>query len=171
MRTRAPARRPVATWPAQLLAVALVALAVVAVRDAAVSAGWTTGPSWTEQLLEGVDGRTPDAASTAIGFGLVLFGLLLLLTSLRPARRTHLATPAADADVWISRRAVSRLAEDAAERVPGVESVTARTRRRLVVKVSATEDSTEQGVRDIVEQAVGGYLSKPVKIVTRKATP
>ncbi|MGJ9411785.1 hypothetical protein ACHAAC_03665 [Aeromicrobium sp. CF4.19] len=43
MSTRTPARRPVVTWPALLLGIALVALAVAGLRDLAVTLGWIDG--------------------------------------------------------------------------------------------------------------------------------
>ncbi|MGJ9411786.1 DUF6286 domain-containing protein [Aeromicrobium sp. CF4.19] len=106
-----------------------------------------------------------------MGVGLALVGLVLVLTVLRPARRTHVLTPSKDAEVWISRSALSRLAEQAVERVPGVVSVDAMTRRRLTVRVRAAGEDAEPLVRDAVEQAVGGFLAKPAKITVRKAMP
>lgn len=171
MSTRAPKRRPVVTWPALLIALALVALAVVAVRDLAVAQGWAAGDRWSESLLGGLDGLAAGAATTAIGVALVLVGLALVLTVLRPARRTHLPTPSSDAEVWISQRALRQLAEDAVQRVPGVESVSASAGRRLTVRATAVDDAARGPIEDAVNQAVGGYLTTAPKITVRKATP
>lgn len=170
MTTRAPKRRPVVTWPALLIALALVALAVVAVRELAVAQGWAGGDRWTESLLGSLDGLAAGPATTAVGVALVVVGLALLTTVLRPARRTHLPTPSGDAEVWISQRALSQLAEDAVQRVPGVESVSASARRRLTVRVTTVDESARGPVEDAVQQAVGGYLTSAPKITVRKAT-
>ncbi len=171
MSTRAPKRRPVVTWPALLIAIALVGLAVVAVRDLAVAQGWASGERWSETLLSGLDGLTAGPATTTVGVLAALIGLALILTVLRPARRTHLPTPASEAEVWISRRALRQLAEDAVQRVPGVESVSASAGRRLTVRATAVDESARGPVEDAVKQAVGGYLTTAPKITVRKATP
>ena len=155
-----PRRRPAATLPGVLLAVVLIGVAVVGVHDLLTAEGWTSGRPWLDTLTDKIDGQGPSDASTAIAVLVALVGLVLLWTALRPARRTHQATPMEDGDVWISKRAVARLAEQAAQRTTGIESARVDVRRRrIVVKATTGASSTSlEEVHERVEHNVGTAL-------------
>ncbi len=173
--TASPRRRPAATLPAMLLAVGLVAIAVVGVHDLLADRGAVAGRPWLQSLADDLDGLTPNGWTTALGVLVALIGLVLLWTALRPARRTHQATPMDDGDVWISKRAVGRLAEQAAERTAGIESARVEVGRRTI-RVRATTgaasmapDRVRERVQDNVRSALDGFSPLPVKVRTKEA--
>ena len=170
-----PRRRPAATLPALLLAVLLVGVAVVGVHDLITAEGWTSGRPWLGSLADELDGRGPTLASTVVGVLVALLGLALLWTALRPARRTHQATPMDDGDVWISKRAVARLAEQAAERTTGIESARVDVRRRAIV-VKATTGASNTSLEEVHERvehnvgaALDGFSNLRVKVRSKEA--
>ena len=142
MSTPAPRARPAAAGVSLVIAMLLLALAVVGVHELLVDQHWSSGSSWLGSLSRSLDGLAPGTGITALAVLVALVGLWLLVVAIAPARRTHQRTPVDDGDVWISRRAVSRLAVQAAERTPGVDSARATlSRRSLLVRATlATAD-------------------------------
>ncbi|WP_432513211.1 DUF6286 domain-containing protein [Kineococcus sp. SYSU DK001] len=142
-----------------LLALALLALAVVAAREALVAqdlaTGLTGGRSWAAPVLDAAGGLTPTAGLTAAGVALALLGVWLVLTGLaRRSRRTVgiAGTPAATT----TTRDVARLATGTARQQDGVLSASTRAGRRTV-DVSVTATTT--AVRDTVTAAVTASLT------------
>ncbi|RYJ01914.1 MAG: hypothetical protein EON52_20590, partial [Actinomycetales bacterium] len=84
----APRARPAASAVAVVVALLLVGLAVVAVRELALAQGWATGASWTGAVVDRADGRSADVASTVVGVVAAVVGLWLVLLAVKPARRT-----------------------------------------------------------------------------------
>ena len=124
-----------------VLALALVVLAVVAVRDLVVEQGWATGQPWLPDLLGGLDGTTPTTGVLVVATVGAVLGLVLVLVGLLPAPRRH--TRAQDSEqLWSSPTAVAAVARAAADRAPGVLSArTARAgRRRIVLEIATRGD-------------------------------
>ncbi len=166
--TRPPRARPVATGVAVLLALGLVALAVVGVRDLAVARGWSSGAPWVADAVGSLDGLTASTAVVVASIASVVVGLLLVLVALTPARRTHLPVDG-EHDLWISPAAVGELARARADRAPGVISaeLARATRRRAVVEVvtQRSGDEVEPGVRSAVAASLAGLT--PTRLTVR----
>ena len=148
-----------------VLALLLTAAGLVAIRDAVVRSGLLAGQPWTEQTLRALDGLSAAGWMVPAGAALILLGLWLLLTALRPRRRTAISVTSSTG-VFLRLRDVARLAERAAEQVDGVLVARARaTRRAVTVRVRSTGSSeTAEGVRS----AVSGRLSALDQIPTVK---
>lgn len=155
---------------ALLVRLVVLALAVVAVHDFAVDRGWASGRSWVQATLDKVDGLTPGVGTDIVAGLLVLVGLWLLVTAFRPARRTHDRVPTeADVDVWVARRTVAQIAEQAARWSPGVEDASATVKRRKVrVEVTALDDDARARAEREVEHALAGYSTRPVTVTRKK---
>ncbi len=150
-----PAKAPVGVSKvaiaAVVLALLITALGVVAIRDALVAAGALSGEGWLSKAVMQVDGVTPGLWLLPAAAALVLVGLWLVLTALRPRRRTGVALRA-DTGVYLRPRDISRLSTSAAEGVDGVLDASASaTTRSVSVRVTTTGDvETDQKVRDAV---------------------
>ncbi len=145
-----------------VLALLLTAAGVVAIREALVRSGLLAGPPWTEQTLRALDGLSAAAWMVPVGAALILLGLWLLLTALRPRRRTAISVTSSTG-VFLRLRDVARLAERAAEQVDGVLAARARaTRRAVTVRVRSTGscDVTE-GVRSAVSKRLSALDQIP----------
>ncbi|MBF4161661.1 DUF6286 domain-containing protein [Nocardioides acrostichi] len=146
---RAPRGRPVVSLAALLVALAIIALAVVAVRDLVVARGWAPGTPWARSLVEGLDGLGATTASTAVGVAMAVLGAVLLLVAVKPAPRTHRALPAdaeqASVELWATPAATAALALDVADRTCGVLGARVRRagRRRVRLEVGTTLDRVE----------------------------
>lgn len=166
--TRPPRARPVATPVALLLALALLAPAVVGVRDLAVDRGWSSGTPWVPDVVDAVEGLTASTAVVAASVASVVVGLLLVLAALAPGRRTHLRVDG-EHDLWVSPAAVGELARASADRAPGVISaeLARASRRRAVVEVvtQRSGDEVEAGVRAAVAGSLAGLT--PTRLAVR----
>ena len=169
-----PAKEPVGLGPLPVvglvLALVLLALGVVAVRDALVAAGALDGEPWVAGAIDTVDGWTPQVWIAVVGAVLVLVGLWLLLAALRPRPRTSHALTA-QTGVYLGRRDVERVAANAASGVDGVlEADATASRRRIDVKVSVTGGSETLGrVTAAVEEALAALDAAPKVRVTSTA--
>jgi hypothetical protein len=124
-----------------VVACALVALAVVTIRDLAVSQGWATGQPWLAEALTGIDRLEPTPGVMAAGTAVGLVGLLLLLAGLLPPKRRYVTAAEAE-HLWSSPSALAEVARAAADRSQGVLSARAvrASRGRVLVEVATRED-------------------------------
>ncbi|MER6974790.1 DUF6286 domain-containing protein [Nocardioides sp. NPDC000445] len=161
-----PRRAPVAVATAIVLALVLIAFAVVAVLELALSQGWAAGTPLAPDLVEGLDGVRA-SVGLAIGGGVItLVGLVLLWLGLRPGRRTHLRV-AGDADLWLSPGAVAAIAQETADRLPGVVSAESslRSRRRVVVDIVAQDAAAvAEHVSAVLDDQVGRPTGAGIKV-------
>ncbi|MGH3349727.1 MAG: DUF6286 domain-containing protein [Nocardioides sp.] len=161
-----PRRAPIAVPTAIMLAIVLVAVAVVAVRDLALSQEWAAGTPVVPDLVEGLDG-VRSSVGLAIGGGVVaLVGLVLAWLGLRPGRRTHLRV-AGDADLWLSPGAVAAIAQETADRLPGVVSAESslRSRRRVIVDIVAQDAvAVAEHVSAALDDEVGRLTGARIKV-------
>ena len=163
-----PKARPAASGVSLVLALALVGVAVVAVRDLAVDRGWTNGTAWTGDLVDRLDGTAAGVPAVIVGVVLALAGLWLVLTAVRPAASTHEAT-SGPSDVWITRSAVRAVATGAAEHTPGVAAASSRHRRgRVVVTVQSDRPGVAADVETAVRTALDGLSTHEVTVRTEE---
>jgi len=155
---RTPTAAPAAAPWAVLLALVVLALGVVGVRDALVAAGAFGGSSWTKNTANAIDGLTARTWMIPAGIGLAVLGLWWLLAALKPRKRTEISlsgTPGA----WMRPSDLARLVQPTVENVEGVVSAsTSATRRTVTVKATTTARDSVQ-VRTAVTEAVGDRLS------------
>ncbi|MFD4327541.1 DUF6286 domain-containing protein [Nocardioides sp. NPDC058538] len=161
-----PRRAPVAVATATVLAIVLIAFAVVAIRELALSQGWAAGTPLAPDLVEGLDGLRASVGLAIGGGAIALIGLVLLWLGLRPGRRTHLRV-AGDADLWLSPGAVAAIAQETADRLPGVVSAESslRSRRRVVVDIVAQDAAAvAEHVSAVLEDQVGRPTGASIKV-------
>ncbi|WP_298889634.1 DUF6286 domain-containing protein [uncultured Serinicoccus sp.] len=170
---RTPRRRPVAIWPALLLAAGLVTLGVLSVRELLVMQGWLEGSPWLTPVLTGSLTLAPDTRTLALGVAAVLLGLVLLVIGLRPGARTHRRAPG-EVDVWASQDALTHLAREAAERTHGVSAVeraaSSRSGVRLTVR-TPMEDARDHLTTEVtrsVEQRLEGVAAPRVAVTVKE---
>jgi hypothetical protein len=157
------AKRPVAAGLLTVLgviwALALIALAVICVRDALVAFGALGGEPWINSVTETLDGLSATRWMYLIGAVCVVLGLFLLVAAVkpRPRRGIHLE---ADTTVLVSTSAVRRLASSAAGEVDGVDksSVTA-SRKRVTVDAAVLSTARAEEVEANISSAVSDRLS------------
>lgn len=168
---RTPTAQPVAGLLALLLALSLVGLAVVAVRDLLVAVGQVTGRAWLPALPEALDGLSPSTAVAGTGIALGVGGLVVVLAALLPARRTHVAVDGDDG-LWLTPGAVASLAASAADRADGVVASDVRRagRRRAVVEIAARRDPerARESAREQVARQVGDLVRTRIDVDVTK---
>ncbi len=154
---RTPTATPAAAPWAALLALVVLALGVVGIRDALVAAGAFGGSSWTKNTANAIDGLTARTWMIPAGIGLAVLGLWWLLAALKPRKRTEISlsgTPGA----WMRPGDLARLVQPTVENVEGVVSAsTSANRRTVTVKATTTARDSAQ-VRTAVTDAVGDRL-------------
>lgn len=150
-----PRALPAAAWLGPLVALVLIALGVVLVQEALARWG-VVATSWLGSALTSIDGMRAGTWAVPAGVVLVLLGLLVLLVALKPRRRTHVHVDG-EADLWMTPAALSALARDAAEGVPGVARVSVAA-SRSAVKVRAAAEHPEH-VTEPVQEAVASRLA------------
>lgn len=99
-RRHIPRRTAGASIAAVPLLLAVLALGVIALRDTAVSFGWIAGSRWLDAVSGVADVRWQWWTWPA-SVGAVVVGLALVVTALKPRRRSH--TRYSD-DLWFRRR-------------------------------------------------------------------
>ena len=154
-----PAGRPPSALPAAapagvFLALVLLGIGVVALRDTAVALQWLHGTPWIDTIVHRIDGLSFSWSMIPAGVVGVVVGMALVISALRPRRTTVLAVTAASS-VWISPWELAAVASYAANSVPGVFGArTAATRRALTVSARVTDAATTQAKATEVETAV-----------------
>lgn len=139
-----------------LLAVVCLALGLLLLRDALVAAGALSGTQWLPAAADGLRGFAPAAWLIPAGIVVLLIGVWLVVTALRPRSRKTVPLTARTG-VFLHTRDVARLASSAAHDVDGVLDVsTTATRRKVQVTVQSTAPG---GVGESVERAVAERLA------------
>jgi len=156
-------------WWSIALAVLLVALGVLVVREALVAAGRVEGDPWIAPVLDALDGVVPSAAIAVAGVVVALLGLWLVVVALGRRVRTRLAvTSSTGTTIGIGDAA--RLAASAADEVDRVLSARASaTRRSVTVTVTTLEgDDVTDAVRAVVTERLAPLVQPlSVKVVGR----
>lgn len=154
----APSGAPPAAATGVAIALVVLALGVIAVRDALVPLGWVPGPSWLEPVA-GVlaDGVGKDAWVPVVAVLVALLGLWLVRRAL--GRRPRTAVSLGDGtNAWLEPRDVARVADLAASDVDGVVTVRSRAARRSVALRVTVVDTAADGAKGAVQDAVRDAL-------------
>ncbi|MGB3480633.1 MAG: DUF6286 domain-containing protein [Mycobacterium sp.] len=167
---RDPTRTPTARFIGVFLALLLLTLGVVALRDTAVAVGRLDGAQWLTSLASAIDGFGFQWWWLPVGVVSALAGIWCIGTAVRP-RPKFAARVKAGTSQWMSPQSVARLSSHAAGAVPGALSVrSTATRRKVVVVVVpvdvATADQTKNDVAEAVSRALG-VLQSPQRVTVR----
>jgi hypothetical protein len=156
-------------WWAIALAVLLVALGVVVVRDALVIGGRIEGEPWIPPVVDQLDGVRPSVGLAVVGAVVALLGLWLVVVALRRRVRTRLDV-ASSPGTTIGIGDAARLAASAAQDVDRVLSARASaTRRSVTVTVTVLEgDDVTDAVRTAVTERLAPLVTPlSVKVLSR----
>jgi|GEM_PF-481384 len=169
-------------WLGVVLAIVLVALGVLLVREALVAADVVTGEPWLAPAVDAADGIAPSVAVSAAGVVVALLGVWLVTVAFGRRVRTRLPVRSASDDgsaggstgrptgVTIGLGDVARLAASAAEDVNDVLTARASaTRRTVTVTVTVLEgDDVDAAVRAAVTDRLAPLASPvAVKVASR----
>ena len=156
-------------WWSITLAVLLVALGVLVLREALVAAGRVDGEPWIAPAVDSVDGVVPSVLVSAVGVVVALLGLWLVVVALGRRVRTRLDVTSSTGTT-LGLNDAARLAASAADEVDRVLSARASaTRRSVTVTVTTLEgDDVTDAVRSAVTERLAP-LAQPlaVKVVSR----
>jgi hypothetical protein len=126
-------------WWSIALALLVICLGVLLVREALVAAGKVHGSAWLAPLIDRLDGLGPSTLLSIVGGVVALLGLWLIVLGLGRRVQTRLALSSSPS-MTIGIADAARLAKSAAEDVDVVLSAKASaTRRRVKVSVSTYE--------------------------------
>ncbi|GAA2735875.1 hypothetical protein GCM10009867_19210 [Pedococcus aerophilus] len=168
-----PTGAPPAARVAILLALLLLVLAAVLVRDVLVITGAVSGDPWTSSALRSVDGLQPQSWMVPAGVVVTLVGLWVVLTALRPRPRPDIELGTSGA-IWVDRSDTARLAQTAATTADGVLDARATaTRRGVRVTVTTTAEDVKPVAADVrsqVERALAELSPTPSVSVKASTT-
>lgn len=154
-----------------VLAVLLLAVGALLLREALVAAGAFTGSQWLPAAANGLKGFAPIWWLIPAGIVVAVIGLWLVVTALRPRSRRTLPLTS-QTGIFLHTRDIARLASGAARDVDGVLDVSSTATRRTVdVRVQGTGDAALQ---DAVTAAVTDRLSplaSPPRVAVTVRTP
>jgi hypothetical protein len=166
-------RRPRRTIPAVVTALVLLSVCVLtAVSVIQLLAG--SRPLISYAAIADLAHTTHwDSVGVAIGAGgVMLIGLVLLLTAILPGRPTIVPLRATDTgsviDAGASRRSLRSTLRAAANAVDGVTATTLTLRRRTVSAVVRTHRTTPEGLTEAVRAAIERRLDQ-ISPATRPA--
>ena len=160
---------------ALLIAVLMLGLGVIALRDSAVSAGWLDGRPFTTTVVGWIDGLT-------FAWWMIPAGLLPRSSSARGGctRRCvrgagPLSRSTRRSSVWMAPADLARLASRAAETVPGVlDARSSATLRKITITAHTTAGSgapqIKSAVAEAVRDAATAIVRTPPKIRVRTRT-
>lgn len=165
-RPRRLRRRPSRTVPATIVALVLLALGALTAIAAVSRLVQGTWPSQATSPVSAVAAQTWGSTAVVVAAALaVLVGLVLLVAGLKPGGfgAAQLRGPEGElveqTDYVLTNAAIARLAAAQADRVDGVDKVSASADgRRVRVRVTTTSEQTAQ-IRDRVVQRVSGTLA------------
>ncbi|MDQ3627982.1 MAG: DUF6286 domain-containing protein [Actinomycetota bacterium] len=175
------AKTPVAIGKVAALAVLwsllLIALGVVAVRDALVHADLLSGQPWILQALESLDGQLAGDWLVPVGVLALLLAVWLLVVAFKPRPRSE-ARLQAGTGVFLTKASMRRLAAAAASDVDGVDTAGASaTLSRVRVTATTTADQADAvraGVGEAVTQRLSALVEPPrvdVRVTTTGGQP
>lgn len=168
-----PRANPWARPAAVVIALLLLALAVICVREVWLrnsrSIHWK---SWVEPLLDTVGNTTYQLWMLPAGAGAVLLGVFLVWVACRPRTRTHL--PVGDeAAVWMRRVDIARMLSATARTVPGVATAATHVNGRTAT-VSITGRAADTNLSPAVAAVLDPLLSQlglDLSLRVRQNTP
>lgn len=168
---RTPLAAARAAYTGAFLALVLLALGAVGIRDSIVAAGWFSGNGtlWTSAAIDWIDGLRPAAWMIPAGVAAAIIGAWFLVLALAPRRRTAVVVDASTS-IYIDPHSIARVATLAAREVDGVlDATSTATRKKIRVRVTTTGDDTvPAAVTHAVRTALTPLASTPkISVDTR----
>jgi hypothetical protein len=167
----APVAAPVAGYAGTVIALLMLGVGVIALRDSAVSAGWLDGRPFTTTFVGWLDGLLFTWWMIPVGVLAVLAGAWCVYAAVRPRRRTAVAVTARSS-IWMAPADLARVASHAAETVPGVlDARSSATLRTITVTAHTTAGGGQ--IKTAVAEAVrdaATIVRTPPKIRVRTRT-
>lgn len=154
----APTRTAGARYVGAVIALLLVALGALLVRDAAVAFGWLRGSSWSSTALDWAAAPKPASAFTATGAVAALLGIACVFAALKP-RRKRAAALTADTAVFVDYTDIARIASAAAQSVPGVIDARSSAGARSVTVRCTVTGERDDALRRRIAVAVDSQLA------------
>ncbi|WP_349536117.1 DUF6286 domain-containing Asp23/Gls24 family envelope stress response protein [Rhodococcus rhodochrous] len=170
-----PLAPPAAAPAAAIVAIAALALSFVAARELLIVNGTYGGAPWLRNSFEWFGRLHWHTWLAPIAGVCLVLGIVLIVVSLKPRRRTHVPLQVAGPvpTVWMRRTDVARMCSAHASALTGVR--TARTvvdRRRAVVRISIEDETPIDEITASVRGAVApnlAALADPVELVVEVA--
>ena len=163
---RPPTAAPAAAPAGALLALALLGVGVIALRDTAVALQWLRGTPWIDTLLLRIDGMQFASWMIPAGIAAVAVGITMMVSALRPRpqNRARGKRPLLGVDLTMG---AGRDHTHAANSVPGVfDARSAATLRALTVSARVADAKTAETKTREIDAAVRAatqILRKPLK--------
>ena len=156
--SKKPVANPTAAVPAILFALVLIGAGVVLGREALLNWGAIDGPEWVGPAATHLDGLTAQQWMLPGGIAAVVVGFILVLTAIRPRRRTHRALT--EHDVWLRKGDLAAVARAVALDSAGVDSATAKAgNKKVAVSVSTVAGTDTSELKSAVVASVNDALS------------
>ncbi|MFT4088338.1 MAG: DUF6286 domain-containing protein, partial [Gordonia sp. (in: high G+C Gram-positive bacteria)] len=150
---------PAAVAAGAVVALGLLALAAIAIRDLTVRAGWVHGTEW----LRGATHWGADAQWRGwmwpVTVVLIIAGLLLLWLAVKPRTHRYVSLGGHDTVLWTRPGDIARRCSAAVRAIPGVrEAHTVYSRRRVRVTVDAVSGMVDEAtVTAAVQEALAPW--------------
>ncbi|WP_299569334.1 DUF6286 domain-containing protein [uncultured Williamsia sp.] len=171
-----PTATPGAVWITSLFALILIAVGAIAIRDICVDQKWISGSQWIAAASRWISRLSWQGWFWAVAIALVVVGLLLVWTAIRPRSKTHIALDGAGTvdgyapSTWTRKVDVARRASAVARQAKGVTKAdTTVKRRKVVTRITSTDEApaSADAVRDAITAAITPVLPKhSVKVKT-----
>ena len=160
---RPPVAAPAASGVAVVLAVAVIGLGVVALRDVLIAAGAIAGVPWIVSALNYLDGLRVQNWTLVAGVGVAVLGVLLVGSAAKPRRRTHL--PLSVPGTWITARDIARLASSSARSITGVAAASAGgSGRKITLTVTVMAGYDAALIKDAAHATVTKALAPMARL-------
>ncbi|TWD82523.1 cell envelope-related Asp23 family protein [Kribbella amoyensis] len=164
MAARGPVAGPAASGVGVCAALVVIGVGVVLIGEMLSAVGLLDGPavprSWFGQTFE----VEPMSWLLPAGIAVAVIGIVLLVATLKPRRRTHLVVDDAAKLVWIRPSDAARLAANSAARVDSVTGVSATGKGRRIRLTTATFGDRERvrgEVCEVVTERLRGLTPSP----------
>ncbi|MCF4005886.1 DUF6286 domain-containing protein [Corynebacterium uropygiale] len=167
-----PRANPFARWVTILIGLLFIALAVIAGREIwAISDKGANAPQWLKPVFELFGGPGLPGWALAAGIIAIIVGIIFIIVALKPRRRTHRRVTS-EVSLWTRPVDVSRMASQAARKVPGV-STAHSTVKGSTLAVSIAGDTTDSSLAQRVEETLSPLVAnlenpKQVKVRVQK---
>ncbi|MFW0792543.1 DUF6286 domain-containing protein [Gordonia sp. CPCC 205515] len=156
----APAAMPAATWPGLVIGIALLAVAVIAIRDLLIDVGWLSGSQWIAAALDWIADIGWADWMWPVAVVAILLGLFLLWLAIKPRKQTHLSMSGYQV-MWTRPVDLARRCSAAVSRVPEVNHASTVVGRRTVkVSVNAEPGVDPAEVTRAVDEVVSAVDAK-----------
>ncbi|MEH3153787.1 MAG: DUF6286 domain-containing protein [Gordonia paraffinivorans] len=164
-----PTATPGAVWITSLFALALIAVGAIAIRDISVDQKWITGSQWIAAASRWIAKLSWQGWFWAVAVALIVVGVLLVFTAIRPRSRTHIPLDGAGTvdgyspSTWTRKVDVARRASAVARQAKGVTKADSTVKRRKVITRITTSDeapASADAVRDAITAAIAPVLPK-----------